>query len=343
MRNLKVCTRVEFAVIDTPPTRSNTESGNFVSPSFPNPSPDRIFFDFYIVQVPEARSIEFVFDFFCTEPEKDFLYYGPGNSPSVAAFPNTEGVSFFNGGQTIENGTAVCDPAVPNPFTIEGDSAWFRYDTDQNIMSRGFNLTYTVDPDDCNPNPCQNGGICDDLNRNYSCMCLPGFEGRDCQINIDECASNPCLNNAVQCLDGPNFFFCVCAPGYTGTRCETEIDPCLSEPCLNNATCSELRGDTSIPFQCLCVDGFAGEFCEEDIDECASMPCQNNATCNNLLNMYTCDCPNGFEGVNCETGKSVLSYHGERVANFTRIHDIFLGEPITINKLYGASIQSVQP
>ncbi|KAJ8019132.1 Fibropellin-1 [Holothuria leucospilota] len=119
--------------------------------------------------------------------------------------------------------------------------------------------------------------------------------------DIDECASNPCLNNAVQCLDGPNFFFCVCAPGYTGTRCETEIDecastpcqngatcndfvnmynctclqgfegvnceseidPCLSEPCLNNATCSELRGDSSIPFQCLCVDGFAGEFCEE--------------------------------------------------------------------------------
>ena len=29
------------------------------------------------------------------------------------------------------------------------------------------------------------------------------------------------LNNAVQCLDGPNFFICVCALGYTGTRCGT--------------------------------------------------------------------------------------------------------------------------
>ncbi|KAJ8030120.1 Coagulation factor VII [Holothuria leucospilota] len=64
------------------------------------------------------------------------------------------------------------------------------------------------------------------------------------------------------------------------------------------------------------------------------MPCQNNATCNNLLNMYTCDCPDGFEGVNCETGNSMLGYPAERVKNFTTIHYVFLGEPRTINKIY---------
>ena len=37
----------------------------------------------------------------------------------------------------------------------------------------------TVDP--CNPNPCKNGGICnDDGNGGYSCSCPPGWKGTNC-------------------------------------------------------------------------------------------------------------------------------------------------------------------
>ena len=34
---------------------------------------------------------------------------------------------------------------------------------------------------------------------------------------------------------------------------------------------------------------------------CHSSPCQNGATCENSDDSYTCDCPDGYEGTNCET------------------------------------------
>ena len=38
--------------------------------------------------------------------------------------------------------------------------------------------------------------------------------------DINECASNPCLNGAT-CVDQVNRYTCNCVPGYTGTNCQT--------------------------------------------------------------------------------------------------------------------------
>ena len=40
------------------------------------------------------------------------------------------------------------------------------------------------------------------------------------ELDIDECASNPCLNRGT-CTDLVNGFTCSCVPGFTGTQCET--------------------------------------------------------------------------------------------------------------------------
>ena len=37
--------------------------------------------------------------------------------------------------------------------------------------------------------------------------------------DIDECNPNPCLNGAI-CIDGINQYTCQCVPGYTGVNCE---------------------------------------------------------------------------------------------------------------------------
>ncbi|CAH1779950.1 unnamed protein product, partial [Owenia fusiformis] len=41
----------------------------------------------------------------------------------------------------------------------------------------------------------------------YTCSCVPGYEGLRCDVDIDECSSNPCLNG-VTCTDGVNSYTC---------------------------------------------------------------------------------------------------------------------------------------
>ena len=44
--------------------------------------------------------------------------------------------------------------------------------------------------------------------------------GEDCGIDIDECATQPCLNEGT-CQDGVNGFSCECADGYS--LCEGRV------------------------------------------------------------------------------------------------------------------------
>lgn len=48
------------------------------------------------------------------------------------------------------------------------------------------------------------------------CVCPEGFEGDECEINIDDCEDNDCENNST-CVDGINNYTCMCSPEYTGT------------------------------------------------------------------------------------------------------------------------------
>ena len=39
-------------------------------------------------------------------------------------------------------------------------------------------------------------------------------------LDIDECASSPCANGGI-CIKGVDIFTCQCLAGYTGNDCET--------------------------------------------------------------------------------------------------------------------------
>ena len=157
--------------------------------------------------------------------------------------------------------------------------------------------------------------------------------GTDCEVNIDDCETDPCLNKGL-CHDGVNEYTCDCAnTGFTGTNCEVDIDECAVEPCQHNSTCTNLIND----FSCECYPGYEDKICSTDIMECENLPCQNNASCyersNRTLYMadvveglpaeirthfmedfsydkaegYLCHCPSGFTG-NTHYGTQNLDY-----------------------------------
>uniref|UniRef100_K1RUJ1 Versican core protein n=1 Tax=Magallana gigas TaxID=29159 RepID=K1RUJ1_MAGGI len=76
------------------------------------------------------------------------------------------------------------------------------------------------DINECDSNSCQNGGTCHNGNNQYTCSCLPGWTGTNCEIDIDECASTPCMygNDCIQ--DRINSYICVCSERFEGVYCE---------------------------------------------------------------------------------------------------------------------------
>ena len=120
-----------------------------------------------------------------------------------------------------------------------------------------------------------------------------GKTSGNCDIDVDECASSPCKNNAT-CTDSTkkpavstDMYQCACTAGYAngvcaysyirqylqacavttsaaGGNCDTDVDECKSSPCKNGAACTDSTVDSSVPvntYRCTCLAGFANGFC----------------------------------------------------------------------------------
>jgi Filamin/ABP280 repeat/EGF-like domain/Human growth factor-like EGF len=158
-----------------------------------------------------------------------------------------------------------------------------------------LSVTYTVPDNHCAPNLCEHGGVCSNQVNGFTCACAAGYQGDRCELEIDDCASNPCQHGT--CSDLGLSYTCACSAGYTGGNCQTDIDECAAQPCQNSGTCTQ--GVAS--YTCACPAGFDGAQCQIDINDCAGDPCQNGGTCHDLVHGYTCGCAAGYEGANCET------------------------------------------
>ncbi|KAH9489125.1 hypothetical protein Btru_057139 [Bulinus truncatus] len=177
---------------------------------------------------------------------------------------------------------------------------------------------------------CRNGGTCIDGGESYTCKCKVGFNGTKCENQYDPCINasicqhgnclngvcnctdsgwqgdhceqlvNECEENVNTCLHGANCtdlewgFDCNCTQGYSGKTCETAN--CTGIDCSNNGTC-EIHNST---WSCKCAEFIEGAFCEIK-GPCFDRPCQNAKACHQSIknNTYTCDCNEGWKGVNC--------------------------------------------
>lgn len=113
----------------------------------------------------------------------------------------------------------------------------------------------------CESDPCLNNGTCRVLpGANIpECVCAPGFKGTRCEIDINDCLSNPCENGG-NCFDRPNNYTCYCQhTGYEGINCEININECFNNPCLNHGVCFDTYGS----YICQCQEGYGGQNCEQ--------------------------------------------------------------------------------
>jgi hypothetical protein len=86
----------------------------------------------------------------------------------------------------------------------------------------------------CLSNPCQNGGVCSELDIfTYKCDCPSGFEGQQCERDQRACQQNPCGQDGV--CKGFRFgsalsYVCICQEGNAyGPSCQQAIpNPCQS-------------------------------------------------------------------------------------------------------------------
>lgn len=73
---------------------------------------------------------------------------------------------------------------------------------------------------------CQNDGYCMENELQPVCQCRPGYTGRLCETDINECESDPCLNRGI-CTDIVANYYCNCTgTGFEGSNCEFDINEC---------------------------------------------------------------------------------------------------------------------
>uniref|UniRef100_A0A8C7ZF66 Delta-like protein n=1 Tax=Oryzias sinensis TaxID=183150 RepID=A0A8C7ZF66_9TELE len=170
----------------------------------------------------------------------------------------------------------------------------------------GFRGTYCHENiNDCESNPCHNGGTCIDKVSVYQCICADGWEGEHCEINIDDCSTSPCHNGGT-CRDLVTDFFCECKNGWKGKTCHSRESQCDEATCNNGGTCHD-EGDT---FQCRCSPGWEGTTCNiAKNSSCLPNPCENGGTCVVKGESFTCVCKEGWEGPTCTQNTNDCSPH----------------------------------
>lgn len=220
-----------------------------------------------------------------TLPPEITVYENPTEQSIVE--PTTSGPRCLIPNYCLNNSTCVYQPTHKKTLHHCICSKGYKGDRCQYEVNECFRLIeYEDKPPIKLPKCSKNTYSCQDLKNDYYCNCKPGFHGKNCQVDVDECHYDPCnIKYGNKCIDGPNSYRCVCANGFTGFNCDERIDACkynheleLYNPCKNNGYCQNL---IEVPggYRCTCFPGFYGMNCERYDEPCLKGYCQNYASC----------------------------------------------------------------
>ncbi|KAM9727597.1 hyaluronan-binding protein 2 [Menidia menidia] len=116
----------------------------------------------------------------------------------------------------------------------------------------------------CNPNPCQNDGVCEEKGRRgYKCDCPKPFKGRKCEKRPRICRRGKCGRGECVLTSTPPFYECKCKEPFQPPDCKV-VAVCEPNPCKNGGQCIQDGND----FDCQCPEGFSGRFCHVGPDDC---------------------------------------------------------------------------
>lgn len=167
----------------------------------------------------------------------------------------------------------------------------------------------------------------------YTCECDIGYEGRICDIEIDECEKyQPCIHG--KCTDHVGYYDCRCDSLWGGKNCSVVLTACQDSPCLNNGTCTpRLLNEIDHIFNCTCPDGFQGVRCEKDttlslVRDSLVTVNTNRSEGYDISLRFRTTLPNGILvfGSGAGSGGSIYSYILELVNGRLNLHSSLLNK-----------------
>ncbi|MBM4378309.1 MAG: calcium-binding EGF-like domain-containing protein [Deltaproteobacteria bacterium] len=124
------------------------------------------------------------------------------------------------------------DDCAPNPC-LNGGTCTDGINAFTCTCAAGFSgATCATAVNPCFPNPCTFGGTCMASGNGYTCT-LGGAGGCGVNNNNRQCKNySTCVD-----VPASNGFMCQYQAGTTGSPCEIDVVECAANPCQNGATC----------------------------------------------------------------------------------------------------------
>ncbi|XP_015253021.1 PREDICTED: cadherin EGF LAG seven-pass G-type receptor 1 isoform X2 [Cyprinodon variegatus] len=160
--------------------------------------------------------------------------------------------------------------------------------------------------DPCDSNICPENSHCSDDWTTHTCVCDPGYFGKEC---VDACKLNPCehVSNCVHKPSSSHGYTCECGENYYGQYCENKVEKPCPPGWWGSPVCGPCNCDTSKGFnkecnkttgECRCKDNY---YRPEGEDTCYPCDCfhigSESRTCDPVSGQ--CPCKGGAIGLQC--------------------------------------------